>query len=448
MPKRKPLEAVRLTESEDSQHDQIKCYAIPPLEQGSSQSEGLASYFVRLSAAHRLLPVHFLKSVIPPSESPSTVYRLSRLATVNGMGHVARHLSQRLSTLTGIEGLHYLTALPWANLFDPKGNHLLKKSRAWCPLCYLKSREKEVAVFDPLYTSFRISSVCVLHLTPLCNRCPKCAEMQPFVPSKPFIEHCHKCGHSLGEPKEYGVLERQSRRSASVWFTLAAADLIRASALHQEAITLEMFVGKLQRIMLAHAGGKWTVLAKQLGLPADHIRNWLQKGFRPALPLFLSLCRRLNCPPSSFLFESDELTHPDLWIKEKAKVYSNRKPRTEREIALLGATVRAIVESTPEYPKSLKRIATELGCAPSYLAKYFPNEVATIKARFETYKAAEQARRKAKREDRIRLAFATALSKGLATSERSLKLHNLVTPSDTRRPEFWTIRTEFTNKIV
>ncbi len=444
MTMRRTLETARFAAPGEFPDTQIRCYPITPCEFGTDLSEGCSSYAVRLSAAHKLLPSHFLKSVrlAPDNQHSSVAYNRARLATVNGMGPTAQQITARLSGLTGIENLHYLTALPWAGMLDPKGNHLLKKSRAWCPLCYKEAKDAGTPFFDPLYTSFRVAVVCVKHFTPLQDSCPKCKAAQPFVPRLPFLQHCNKCGHFLGEPQDYGALERLSRRRADVWLTIASADLIRGAIHYQEAVTLEMFTGKLERIMQTHADGKFGLLARQLGLPIDHIRNWLKKGFKPGLPLFLDLCRRLNCPPSSFLFESDELTHPDLWVREKPKVYANRTPRSEREIKLLGTIVRTVLEDESDPPKSIKRVAKELGCSPSYLEKLFPDEVAKIRSRFTTYRTKEVARRKAECEERARRAIEFALSKGISTSERSLKQHKLLTPRDIRRPEFNVIKNE------
>jgi len=391
------------------------------------------------------MPTHFLKSVrlSPNGQHFSASYSTTRIATMNGMGRVSRYVVNRLSGLTGVGNLQYLTALPWADMLDPKGNYLLKKTRAWCLLCFKEARETGSPFFDPLYTSFRVASVCVQHMTLLRDKCPKCGSAQPFVSRLPFLEYCHKCGHFLGEPENCHNLERQSRRRADVWFTIAAADLVKATIFYQETVTPDMFTGKLGRILMAHAGGKHSVLSRQLGLPLDHLRNWLIRGFKPGFPLFLDLCRRLNCPPSSFLFESDELTHPDLWIREKSKVYAHRRPRGEREIKLLGALLQTISESQSDRPKSVKRIAKELGCSPTYLAKHFPNEIAKIQSRFKAYKNMEHQQRTTKREERIRNAFKTALSRSISTSERSLKHHKLVAPGDTREPEFKAIKREF-----
>lgn len=104
--------------------------------------------------------------------------------------------------------------------------------------------------------------------------------------------------------------------------------------------------------------------------------------------------------------------------------------------------MRAIAESKSDHPKSMKRVAKELGCSPYHLAKLFPSEAANIRSRFEAYRIMDQEQRRAKREERIRLAFGAALSRGISTSERSLKRHGLVAPGDARLPEFKTIKRE------
>ncbi len=438
------LETAHLQENECINVASERCYPIAPMGYGNELSEGLASYFVRLCAAHKLKPNDLLRSgqFFREGENGTGFYRRKHLATANGVGPVARQVVNRLSSLTGNEDLIYLTALPWAGMLDPKGNHLLKDVRAWCPICYEQAVKAGTPVFDPLYTSFRIVSLCARHLTPLCNRCPKCGATQPFVPNLPFLEYCSKCGHHLGIPQDYSGLERRTRVRADVWFSNSTANLIKATIHYQDPVTLDTFSGKLNRILRTHAGGKPSVLAKQLGLPTHHFVNWLRKGYKPAFPLFLDLCRRLNCPPSSFLFESDELTHPDFWIKEKPKVYVYRKRRSEREVQLLGTVIKEIAENTSAPPRSLKRIAKELECSPYYLANRFPDEAAQIRSSFSAYRNAESGRRKVEREMRIRLAFQTAISNGISTSDRSLKIHRLITARDTRHPEYSAIKTK------
>jgi len=444
MTSRRELELEHLPEEFPAMPDGFRCVALEPIKYGTETAEALSSYFTRLCAVHRLTPSHFFRAtrIGPSADSGCNHVRAKRLATINGYGPVAANMSKKLGELTGITNLRNLTALPWSGLLDPKGHHLLRRNRAWCPHCYKDSAKNGSPIYDPLYTSLRPVSVCVNHLTTLADQCPQCGAFQPFVSKRPVLEHCVKCGSRLDTPESYSNLETKTKKSSAVWLAGACSDFIRATAAHDEDVTVETYTAKLRRIMELHADGKSSILAKLLGVPRDHIANWLKKGYRPGFSLLLDICRRLNCPPSSLLFMSDELTHPDLWVKGKPREYANRSRRSAGEIKMMSMLIDEIATSDSPRPKSLKQVAREMDCSSNFLTTHFPEGAAAIRRRYDVFMAQEKENRRLQSETRIREALVSIQEQGLSTSERSLKSHGLLKPADTRRPEFKTVREE------
>ena len=136
--------------------------------------ESLTGYITRLAEAHDVYPVKLLAlEVLPLTEGklisePSAHSLSTHLArngqACNGMGEVAMGLLQALWRLTRRDDLHSLTMLAWSRVLAWEG--LLRRTRAWCSVCYEEQAQSGQQVYDQLLWALHVVTICPKHRQP------------------------------------------------------------------------------------------------------------------------------------------------------------------------------------------------------------------------------------------------------------------------------------------
>jgi hypothetical protein len=93
----------------------------------------------------------------------------------------------------------------------PKG--LVRRSQAWCPLCYEEWKRDGAAIYNPLLWSLEVVSRCPLHHTPLHQRCPQgsCNRPIPLLAPGARPGYCSYCGRWLGCPHAENPISAATR---------------------------------------------------------------------------------------------------------------------------------------------------------------------------------------------------------------------------------------------
>ena len=105
--------------------------------------------------------------------------------------------SHALEAATTRRDLRCLTLLPFRYALP---DHLFRRHRAWCALCFDQWRANGQMVYEPLLWAIEVSSHCPVHARPLDCICRHCARMlSPLgVFSRPG--YCERCDGWLGAP--------------------------------------------------------------------------------------------------------------------------------------------------------------------------------------------------------------------------------------------------------
>ena len=160
-------------------------YSLPPIGIGTPDVESLTGYVARLADAHCVplgnLIANEFGCLVKQTGKQSYLHSMSqRTEALNGIGQMAREFVQALQQLTLQENLHHLTLLMWAEVLPARG--LLRRIRAWCPLCYEEWRTNNLTVYEPLLWALEAIKFCPRHQQALVLTMP------PLQPSPyPFV---------------------------------------------------------------------------------------------------------------------------------------------------------------------------------------------------------------------------------------------------------------------
>ena len=114
---------------------------------------------------------------------------------INGVSDRAEKWVNALEAAAPRRDLRYLTPLP---LRYELPDHLFRRRRAWCALCFDQWRTSEQEVYEPLLRAIKASPHCPVHARPLDCTCRHCARrLSPLgVLSRPG--RCERCDGRFG----------------------------------------------------------------------------------------------------------------------------------------------------------------------------------------------------------------------------------------------------------
>jgi transposase len=181
--------------------------------------------------------------------------------------------------------LHHLTLLPWQDLFPHNSQGLLARHPRWCPACLEEQcREDGEAIF-PLVWSLETYQVCRIHLVALESCCSHCGKMQPCIPSCPDLALCAYCRRPLG-----GARTQALHPSFKIWVAEAVGDMVARQSVTNFAPTRERFQEFVREQVVAHTGGYRAAFCRAVGINEFGVSGWLNKGERPSITQFLTVC--------------------------------------------------------------------------------------------------------------------------------------------------------------
>ena len=202
-----------------------RLYSLEPLGMGTHFTESLASYITRLAEAHsvscqdllrrELVPVvaaimdsfpalyecpphHSSMALESKKERDEQHLGFARGRVINGARNITNCWVKAVEQLTLRTGLHYLTLLPWPEV--ARVERFLKVNQSWCPACYEEWRAASQPIYEPLLWSLTPITVCLRHLQPLWQKCPRkdCHNSIVWFEEESKLGYCGACGSWLG----------------------------------------------------------------------------------------------------------------------------------------------------------------------------------------------------------------------------------------------------------
>jgi transcriptional regulator with XRE-family HTH domain len=343
-------------------------YAMEPLGVGTSMSESLTSYIVRLAEAHSVTVGDFigrLLSIIPnPKGTLLTRTALEFRAgghgfhacgyRINGNSDWSAKWVNALDIATGRSDLRYLTL---ASLGPALRQPVFRRCRAWCPACLEHWRSTGQVAYEPLAWAIELSC-CPLHKLQLRTRCHHCRFQLSPMGVYHRIGYCSRCdgwlGTTTGNAKvDSGTSSQQLRATERIGELLAMLPCFTPET------SCERFHVNLTAYLEKVAGGNVAALAEYIQCPRSILQNWLDRKSMPSIDSLLRIAQALNVSVAS-LFYREALTATNIVAAKQAiAALGNRNVSRSRPASDICKALRRAIKKDP--PVSLSDVARSLG---------------------------------------------------------------------------------------
>lgn len=218
-----------------------RLYRLEPCGIGTPYVESLTSYIARLAHMHcvsirtlieqEILPLHYQGISAPKKKSRVNAFWINSGFTLNGLSSFARKWVETLQALTTHDDLRFLTMLTWNEVIaSPR---LLRRTKAWCPLCYEECRQTQQTIYEPLLWVINSIETCLKHQLPLLDQCQECREKLPFLAPNIWPGYCSQCGAWLGSSLMRPITELKlgdrDELKLRCWIARVVGELIAAA---------------------------------------------------------------------------------------------------------------------------------------------------------------------------------------------------------------------------
>jgi len=181
---------------------------LEPCGLGTPYVESLGSYLHRLASAHTVSLYQFVAHLRHwwnvELSNKSLLPRHCDGVRFNGYSLDNQRLAAALEEGTSIASLAGCTLLPLRDVCAGNGIGALKKSRAWCPVCYHEAERGHDVIYDRLLWQIQGVRRCGVHGVQLLRECPTCRSPQRNQAAKTTLHVCERCGASLiGKPDSW-----------------------------------------------------------------------------------------------------------------------------------------------------------------------------------------------------------------------------------------------------
>ena len=369
-------------------------YPLQPLLLGTVFTESFTSYITRLAAIHQV-PTGILlaQELAPkinryPGPNPDSLPQIffhiffNQTGAWNGTGTMALEPLLILQKLTGQPTLKYLTFIPWKKVLPTR--NLLRKYKAWCPLCYSQWSNNGVPLYEPLIWSISTVKICPIHQYPLMNYCPNCGKNVYFLAWNTKNGFCCRCRHWLGTA--CSTLELQSYNIQDLeWHNFVAqqvGELISQAPYLIEPPNRELVAQAINKCINIVTKGNAKAFAEQMYLSRTVPRDWRLGNALPQLSKLLRVCYRLSISLIDIYLGNLNIDCP---IILKDLPLSEQYSKTNRPFD--ADKVRQFLELHKESfpPQSLKQLAFKIGYDPADLYRHFPDLCRQISARYKLH---------------------------------------------------------------
>lgn len=427
-----------------------RLYHLEPIGIGTPYVESLTSYIARLAAAHSVHPRTLLITEFAPylnvldhartnELKRGAVSRLLAMSVVwNGTTASASNMVEALAYLAERSDLSLLTLLPFSELFSHK--KLLRRNKAWCSRCFETWNEATSPIYEPLLWCLESVSLCHLHGQYLQSCCPypDCGRVSPQLAARSQPGYCPWCQRWLGAPfhwmgsiPSYWVNEewRQQHWVAQmVGEVLAQAKVLSLLPQRENAVSI------LSAYVSERMQGKQAQAARQLGLTASTLHQWLIGKKKPQIRNLLQVCSSLDISLLALLngtaCPSGESRSPkwELPASESPRRPFRKFQREALKLALLEA-----VKNPADPPLSLTKLSQQLGYRSPFLSRHFPELCQAISSHYQAYQANRRAQLFQQRWQEVHQAILSLHAQGLYPGEKRVR-KLLKTPSSLRLP--------------
>ncbi len=415
-----------------------RLYYEAPIGLGSPSVESLTSYVARLAAAHSVHPRTLVTEEILPLLSRSYLYQAGRpiynnltalwkdSAALNGNHASTSEWVQVLERLTLRRDLRFLTMLSWVDVLSPR--ELLRRTRAWCPVCYEERRRTGQVVYEPLLFALEVVSVCPSHRLQLHLRCPyqDCGSPQPPLAPRFQPGYCVRCDRWLGcssQSEDSQVVLRDGEWVQQWWVGNAVGELLAAAPSLPAPPTREGIAGAITAAYEEGVRGNMSALARWLQMHPSTTREWMHGQQIPQLGTLVQICSHFGVSPLRLLTGNPAEVAATLKHAPDENMTGEKPKRRYRKFdkESLRRALEGVLQNPEAPPPSMREVAQHLGYDQSHLYQHFPELCQAISARYLDYQAAKRAERLQRMCNEVQQAVRDLHEQGKYPSERQVK---------------------------
>jgi len=342
-------------------------YHLAPVGLGTALVESLTSYVARLAEAHDVsIGTLVTREVLPKvrEEFRRHEYKIPAIKstflydahTLNGVAQRSQDWVVVLEQLTGACGLGYLTMGTWRQVIS--GADLLRRRRAWCPVCLEDWRSANQQVYEPLLWGLREVAVCPTHACPLADRCPHCGGDQHVISAKVKPGHCGRCRHWLG--MQTTATNKPSDIGGRVALAESVGELLAIAPTLAQPPVCETLLHNLKLCILELADGSMNRFVAATGISYDILMDWDRISERNVRLVHLCrICTLVGISPRLFVCERLSLNDFDYERARNAVAQKTSHIKPRRSMHHL----RPALEQAARAPEGrcLRDVANELG---------------------------------------------------------------------------------------
>lgn len=370
-----------------------RLYHLEPIGIGTPYVESLTSFLMRLSQVHSLevntlvskqISNYFDQKYLQAHRNKGLSTLFNKGAALNSNGILASQLYQSLEQLTLRKNLFCLTLLAFNKVFSSR--KLLRKSKAWCPVCYEQWRKAGKTIYETLLWSFESVTVCHRHFIPLANKCPHCDRPIPWLTGKSQVGFCPKCDRWLGDFSSNQHNISKLDLAKSIWISQNLGELISFTPSTLFPIHSKNISKAFNLIINDICEGNIAAFAKVFNLPKNTVWMWCKSKSLPELRVILAVCYCLNISLFDFVTikpQAFQSLRIDLQKLPKSSRTKRASPRTLNYTSTEKYLVNIL--NSHECPLTMKEVAKRLNIDQRTIHSHFPNLCKAISAKYRDY---------------------------------------------------------------
>lgn len=395
---------------------------LQPIGLDTGSVECLTSYLVRLAQEHCLSPSILTDNALwRQSGVRSTRPANHHWAFVNGLSRTTEEWVKFAEALTGIEGLHRLTLLPWKKCLSAAG--IFRTTKGWCPDCVAEDR----ICYDRLL--WQLSSVwrCTRHDRELICQCPVCHSAISTLRTPLLPGFCGQCNNFLGNVRSRKPVmvrcadDHLSRELLCIRRLEHGQSDTASPSLRQLALVLDELIVEI-------GAGALAELSRRISVPKATLLRWRNGTAMPRLDSLLNVCQALQVAPEA-IFSRQKYSWKVACQCKGQKAASRGRSRPPFNKDALRVVFLAECEKLP--PCSLNQVCWIAGCSRSAARRHFPDLCEKISTHYRSFQKASREHRERILKSDVEKAVKSLLKEGYIPTRRQIRLR-LANPGNAR----------------
>ncbi len=367
-----------------------KLYNLTPIGLNTPFIESLTSYVIRLAEEHCVITGTLIGKVITPTLDKHYLNRAAsrgggglykNATSLNGVSSGTKDLVDAVESLTLRNDLITTTLLNWSKVLPTRG--LLRKHKAWCPLCIEEWLLNGKSIYEPLIWFINESDICLIHRVILETTCQNCFKKISTLSRNVRHGYCSNCGHWLGQNVHLKFLD-DKKDYWNLWKTECIGEILEnMPSLNENQLTLRIKNVLVKAIDKCFDGSSIKFI-KITNIPRSTLNSWVDENSLPSMSYLLKVSFCLGVSLKQFLTEP--LSSIGFSIRDFP--YDNDVQNINYKRFPDGYIEKKLIywsETNQFPPPSLNEIASMIGCDRKLLNKKSPELCITISQRYSNY---------------------------------------------------------------